>query len=65
MEQTRAEAKAQLLAVMPEPVAETTLDILGAPTEDERRVSPDIANVLGRAARPFEEWAHAHIAAFG
>lgn len=64
VEQTRAEAKAQLLAVMPEPVAETTLDILGAPTEDERRVSPDIAHVLGRAARPFEEWAHAHIAAF-
>ncbi|WP_256671549.1 NAD(P)H-binding protein [Nocardia cyriacigeorgica] len=64
VEQTRAQAREAMLGFMPEPVVETTLDIIGAPTADELRISPDIQNVLGRPARTFAEWAQAHIAAF-
>jgi uncharacterized protein YbjT (DUF2867 family) len=64
VEQTPAEARAQLLAFMPEPVADTTLAILGAPTPDEQRVSPDVERVLGRAPRDFAAWARSNAAAF-
>ncbi|WP_406005417.1 NAD(P)H-binding protein [Streptomyces sp. NBC_00637] len=64
VEQTREEARAQMLAFMPEPVVETTLSILGEPTPAERLVSPDVERVLGRAPRPFEEWARRNAAAF-
>lgn len=64
VEQTRAEAKQQLLEFMPEPVVDTTLDILGAPTEAEQRISSDLADTLGRPPRTFADWARANIAAF-
>ncbi|MEJ3745226.1 NAD(P)H-binding protein [Actinomycetes bacterium KLBMP 9797] len=64
VEQTRDEARAQMLAFMLEPVVETTLDVLGAPTPAEQRLSPDIERVLGRAPRPFADWAERHVAAF-
>lgn len=50
-------------AVMPEPVVETPLTILGDPTPAERRISPDVEQVLGRAPRTFADWAQRHIAA--
>ncbi|MFD8454959.1 hypothetical protein [Streptomyces antimycoticus] len=49
---------------MPEPVADGTLEILGDPTADEQRVSPDVERVLGRPPRRFAEWALRNIAAF-
>ncbi|MFE4698291.1 NAD(P)H-binding protein [Streptomyces sp. NPDC056738] len=64
VEQTRDEARAQMLRFMPEPVVETTLAILGEPTPAEQRVSPDIERVLGRAPRTFADWARRHVAAF-
>jgi uncharacterized protein YbjT (DUF2867 family) len=64
VEQTRGEAHAQMLRFMPEPVVETTLEILGRPTAEERRVSPDVESVLGRAPRVFADWARDHVAAF-
>ncbi|MFF3846832.1 SDR family oxidoreductase [Streptomyces sp. NPDC002328] len=64
VEQSREEARAQMLAFMPEPVVETTLAILGEPTPDERRISPDVERVLGRAPRAFADWALRHAAAF-
>ncbi|MEU6095006.1 NAD(P)H-binding protein [Streptomyces sp. NPDC047079] len=64
MEQTREEAHAQMLRFMPAPVVETTLAILGEPTPDEQRISPDAEQVLGRAPRTFADWAKRHIAAF-
>ncbi|MCO5993129.1 Rossmann-fold NAD(P)-binding domain-containing protein [Actinoallomurus rhizosphaericola] len=64
IEQTRDEALAQMLGFMPEPVAETTLAILGEPTPGERRVSPDVERVLGRAPRTFADWARRNVAAF-
>ncbi|MFJ7175369.1 NAD(P)H-binding protein [Streptomyces massasporeus] len=64
VEQTQDEARAQLLRFMPGPVADTTLAILGEPTPAERRISPDIERILGRAPRTFADWAHRHVAAF-
>jgi uncharacterized protein YbjT (DUF2867 family) len=63
-EQTPDEAAAQMLRFMPEPVVETTLAILGAPTPAEQRISPDVEQVLGRPPRTFAEWAQGHVAAF-
>ncbi|MBT2398462.1 NAD(P)H-binding protein [Streptomyces sp. ISL-100] len=65
IEQTREEARAQLLEFMPAPVVETTLSILGAPNPAEQRISPDVEKVLGRPPRTFADWAQRHIAAFG
>ncbi|MFE6303602.1 SDR family oxidoreductase [Nocardiopsis sp. NPDC057823] len=65
VEQTREEARAALLEFMPEVVADGTLAILGEPSQDERRVSPDVERVLGRAPRAFAEWARDNAAAFG
>ncbi|MGY0500608.1 NAD(P)H-binding protein [Nocardia sp. FBN12] len=64
VEQTRSQARTQMLHFMPEPVVETTLDILGAPTPDEQRISPDVERVLGRAPHTFAAWAHRNAFAF-
>ncbi|MGX1884630.1 NAD(P)H-binding protein [Streptomyces sp. NPDC055287] len=63
-EQTREEARAQMLEFMPAPVVGTTLEILGDPKPAEQRISPDIEKVLGRAPRSFADWAARHVAAF-
>lgn len=64
VEQSRDEARAHMLRFMPEVVVDGTLDILGEPSAAERRVSPDVEQVLGRAPRTFAEWAARNIAAF-
>ena len=64
IEQTRAEARAQLVQFMPEPVADVTLDIYGAPTAAEQRVSPDVERVLRRTPATFAAWAARNVAAF-
>ncbi|MDJ0347509.1 NAD(P)H-binding protein [Streptomyces sp. H10-C2] len=61
IEQTRAEARAQMLAFMPEPVVEGTLAILGRPLPAEQEASPAVERILGRAPRTFADWA-AHTA---
>ncbi|MFD9880116.1 NAD(P)H-binding protein [Streptomyces alboflavus] len=63
-EQTPDEARAHLLHFMPAPVADTTLAILGTPTPEEARVSSDVERILGRAPRPYGEWARRNGAAF-
>ena len=63
-ELTRAEAKAAMTRSMPAELADDTLDILGAPTPAELRISPDVERVLGRAPRAFGEWAARNVAAF-
>lgn len=65
VEQSTDEARALMLQFMPEPVVATTLEILGAPTAAELRISPDIEQLLGRPARTFADWAGRNIAAFG
>jgi uncharacterized protein YbjT (DUF2867 family) len=64
VEQSRAEARTQMLRFMPEPVVEATLDILGTPKAAEQRVSPDVERILGRPPRAFAEWAVRNNAAF-
>ncbi|MEC3978956.1 NAD(P)H-binding protein [Amycolatopsis sp. H20-H5] len=64
VEQSRAQAREQMLRFMPESVADATLDILGAPTEAEQRVSPDVERILGRPARTFADWAARNVVAF-
>ncbi|SEG81345.1 Uncharacterized conserved protein YbjT, contains NAD(P)-binding and DUF2867 domains [Thermomonospora echinospora] len=64
VEQTPDEARAQMLNFMPADVVETTLAILGEPNTAERRVSPDVEKVLGRAPRTYADWARANVAAF-
>ncbi|GLW33106.1 NAD(P)H-binding protein [Actinoplanes regularis] len=64
VEQTPDEAREQMLRFMPPPVVEGTLAIVGAPTEREQRISPDVAEVLGRSPRHFAAWAARNIDAF-
>jgi uncharacterized protein YbjT (DUF2867 family) len=64
VELTRAEAHARMSAFMPEPVVATTLAVLGEPNAAELRLSPDVERVLGRAPRPFGEWARRNVEAF-
>ncbi|WP_329077146.1 SDR family oxidoreductase [Streptomyces niveus] len=61
---TREEAKAAMSRSMPPELADDTLDILGSPSPAESRVSPDVERILGRAPRPFADWAARHVAAF-
>jgi uncharacterized protein YbjT (DUF2867 family) len=49
VELTRDEARAQMRRVMPEPVVDGTLAILGGPIPAEQRISPDVERLLGRA----------------
>ncbi|WP_405841752.1 SDR family oxidoreductase [Streptomyces sp. NBC_01518] len=63
-EQTRAEAHELMARFMPLPVVEGTLALLGEPTEEEQRVSPDVERVLGRAPGTFAGWAERNVVAF-
>jgi uncharacterized protein YbjT (DUF2867 family) len=58
------EAHSRMLTYMPEPVVEATLGILGEPSAEEQRVSPDVERVLGRPPRSFADWAVRNAAAF-
>ncbi len=64
VEQSRAEARAQMLRFMPEPVVESTLSILGTPEPAEQQVSPHVEQILGRPARGFADWAVRNSVAF-
>ncbi|MBF9127806.1 NAD(P)H-binding protein [Plantactinospora sp. S1510] len=64
VDQTRAEAREQMMRFMPEPVVDGTLAILGEPTVAEQRISPHTEQILGRAPRSFDDWARRHIHAF-
>ncbi|MFE9636344.1 SDR family oxidoreductase [Streptomyces sp. NPDC006463] len=61
---TRDEAKAAMVRNMPAELADDTLDILGAPSDAELRISPAVRQVLNRPARPFADWASRNVAAF-
>ncbi|SCL49304.1 Uncharacterized conserved protein YbjT, contains NAD(P)-binding and DUF2867 domains [Micromonospora citrea] len=64
VEQSRDEARAQMLRFMPEPVVDGTLSILGEPTPAEQRVSPHVQQLLGRPARTFAHWIERNVDAF-
>lgn len=65
VELTIAEARAGMLPFMPEAIVEATLGILGSPTPRERRVTGDVAALLGRAPGSFADWARVNARAFG
>ncbi|MFI5938224.1 SDR family oxidoreductase [Actinoplanes sp. NPDC051494] len=64
VEQTRDEARVQMLRFMPEWAVDTTLAVLGVPTLAEQQISPAVAQILGRAPRTFADWVQDHISAF-
>ncbi|GAA4482884.1 NAD(P)H-binding protein [Actinoallomurus oryzae] len=64
VEQTREEAREEMLRFMPEPVVEGTLAITGDPTAAEQKVGPAVAQILGRPPRAFADWARRNLAAF-
>lgn len=64
VDQTRDQARAQMVRFMPEPVVDGTLAILGEPTTAEQRISPHTEQILGRAPRTFDDWTRRHIHAF-
>lgn len=63
-ELTREEAKAGMTRAMPPELADDTLDIIGAPTPAELRISPHVHELTGRAPRPFAAWAARNVGAF-
>ncbi|MCZ0982719.1 NAD(P)H-binding protein [Streptomyces diastatochromogenes] len=62
--QSAGEARAQLVRFLPEEAVDGMLSVLGEPRPEERRVSPDVERVLGRAPRPFSAWAERNAPAF-
>ncbi|QDP95595.1 NAD-dependent epimerase/dehydratase family protein [Microlunatus elymi] len=64
VELTREQALDQLLRMMPAPVAEGTLAILGGPTPLEQQVSEAVPKITGRQ-HSYQDWARRHTAAFG
>ncbi|MGW4745782.1 SDR family oxidoreductase [Streptomyces sp. NPDC004290] len=62
--QSAGEARARLVRFLPEAAVDGMLSVLGAPSEEERRVSPDVERVLGRSPRPFSAWAERNVSAF-
>jgi uncharacterized protein YbjT (DUF2867 family) len=64
VEQSRDEARTQMLRLMPEPIVDSTLDVLGEPSPAERQVRHDVRQLLGRAPHSFAEWASRNVDAF-
>ncbi|MGQ4328935.1 SDR family oxidoreductase [Streptomyces hayashii] len=63
-EQTEEEAHELMSRFMPPAAVEGTLAILGHPTEEEQRPSPDVERVLERAPGSFADWAARNAPAF-
>jgi uncharacterized protein YbjT (DUF2867 family) len=64
VEQSRDEARTQMLQFMPEALVDSTLSILGDPLPTEQQVSHDIVKVLDREPRTFADWAIRNVEAF-
>ncbi|QLY29047.1 NAD(P)H-binding protein [Nocardia huaxiensis] len=64
VELTREQAREKLLEVMPPAVADGTLDVIGMPLPAETVVSPAVAQITGRPATSYAQWAERAIAAF-
>ncbi|MGW1786665.1 NAD(P)H-binding protein [Streptomyces sp. NPDC002143] len=64
VELSREEAHVHMAQFMPEEVIDGTLDVLGVPLSAEQAISPDVENILGRPASPFDEWVVRNLPAF-
>ncbi len=58
------EARARMLAAMPKPYVDAFFSFFVDGTLDETTVQPTVAEVTGRPARTFREWAEANVEAF-
>ncbi|MFJ8660044.1 SDR family oxidoreductase [Streptomyces sp. NPDC093795] len=58
------EARSRLVRFLPEEAVDGMLSVMGEPLAEERRVSPDVERVLGRAPSPFSAWAARNALAF-
>ena len=54
------EARAEMSASMPASYVAAFFDFYVTGTLDESQVTPDVADVTGRAPRTFRQWAQAH-----
>ncbi|MGW7435298.1 NAD(P)H-binding protein [Streptomyces sp. NPDC054849] len=62
---SRRQARTQMAAVFGADAADAVLDVMGGDVNDELlRVRDTVAQVTGRAARPFEQWASENAHAF-
>ncbi|MFB6842600.1 SDR family oxidoreductase [Streptomyces sp. NPDC056361] len=59
-----AEARSQLVRFLPEEAVDGMLSVMGEPSAEEQRVSPDVERALGRAPRAFSAWAERNAPAF-
>ncbi|MET9543346.1 hypothetical protein ABZY16_38630 [Streptomyces sp. NPDC006553] len=59
-----SEARARLVRFLPEDAVDGMPSVMGEPSAEEQRVSPDVERVLGRAPRPFAGWAERNAPAF-
>jgi hypothetical protein len=64
VEQSRAEARADMVRRLPASVVDSTLAILGSLTSAEQQVSPALEEILGRSPGTFVQWAERHVPAF-
>jgi uncharacterized protein YbjT (DUF2867 family) len=64
LEQTRDQAREQMLDFMPEIIVDSTLSILGEPLPTERQVSPHVEAILGRPPHTFADWVDRNVSAF-
>ncbi|MGW0119977.1 NAD(P)H-binding protein [Streptomyces sp. NPDC003327] len=64
VEQSAEEARSHLVRFLPADAVDGMLSVLGEPSAEERRVSPDVERVLGRAPLPFSAWAARNAFAF-
>ncbi|MDV5142962.1 NAD(P)H-binding protein [Streptomyces sp. SBC-4] len=62
--QSAAEARSHLVRFLPADAVDGMLSVMGEPSAEEQRVSPDVERVLGRAPRPFAAWAERNAFAF-
>ena len=63
-EQTREEAREQLLQFWPAEVVDGSLDVIGSPNEAEQEISGEVERLLGRPATPYADWAKRNAPAF-
>jgi uncharacterized protein YbjT (DUF2867 family) len=57
-------ARSRMAASMPAEVVDAFFRFFAAGEYDDSRVTPTVADLLGRPPRTFADWAHAHAAAF-
>jgi uncharacterized protein YbjT (DUF2867 family) len=64
IEQSRAEAREELLQFWPADIVDVSLEVMGNPNAEELRLTGEVERILGRPATSFAAWAERNAAAF-